>query len=70
MQKGYLTLVGFLLLAVGLVGLILQMVGLKLSILFFLEYLPPLGKFLIQLLMIFGGVVLMYLSKLETDGEQ
>jgi hypothetical protein len=67
MKGGRWTLIGFILLALGLVSLILSMVGLKLDFLFFLNALPPGGQLLAQVIMIFGGVILMYWSRVDEE---
>lgn len=67
MKGGRWTLIGFILLALGLVSLILSMVGLKLDFLFFVNALPPAGRLLVQIIMIFGGVILMYWSRVDEE---
>lgn len=67
MKGGLWTLIGFLLLALGVVSLILAMVGLQLDLLFFINALPPLGRLVTQLIMIFGGVVVMYWSVVDDE---
>ena len=69
MKKGYWTVIGFLLLLFGFLSLLLSLVGLELTFMKGLNVLGSMGKFLTQLLMIFGGVVVMYLSRLEVDPE-
>jgi vacuolar-type H+-ATPase subunit I/STV1 len=69
MKKGYWTVIGYIMLLFGFLSLLLSMVGLELTFMKGLNVLGSMGKFLVQLLMIFGGVVVMYLSRLEVDPE-
>lgn len=69
MKSGYWTLFGFLLLVLGFLSFILSMVGLKLDPLFLVNALPPLGRLVAQLVMMFGGVIIMYISRMEDEEE-
>lgn len=69
MKKGYWTVIGYIMLLFGFLSLLLSMLGLELTFMKGLNVLGSMGKFLVQLLMIFGGVVVMYLSRLEVDPE-
>ena len=69
MKKGYWTVLGYALLLFGFLSLLLSMVGLELTFMKGLNVFGSMGKFVVQLLMIFGGVVVMYLSRLEVDPE-
>lgn len=63
-----LTVIGFILLFLGLVSLLLNFVGVDI---FFLTWLYELGvgiSIIVRLLMMVGGIVLIYLAR--TDWEQ
>lgn len=62
MKKGVLSVVGFLLLLFGLLSIILSLTGLQLSLLAWIDNLGGLLSMVIKVIMIFGGVVLMYLD--------
>lgn len=54
-------LLGFMLFLVGIVGILLDLVGLQFAFLLWMDQLGKLGSFLVKLVMLFGGIVLMYL---------
>jgi len=54
--------IGFILLAIGLSSIILNMNGLQLVFMSFMEDLPSMANLLINLSFIFGGAIIMYLS--------
>ncbi len=64
-MKTALTIIGFLLFAVGLLALILSLVGLKLSYLTWIDASSRGLGLVIRLIMIFGGVSLMYVGKMN-----
>jgi len=53
---------GFVLLAIGLSSIILNMNGLQLVFMSFMEDLPGMANLLINLSFVFGGAIIMYLS--------
>jgi len=66
-MKTTLTTLGFVLFAIGLLALILSLVGLKLS---YLTWIDGAGKgigLIVRLIMIFGGVSLMYVGKMNEE---
>lgn len=67
-NKALITLIGFLLFITGTLALCLSLVGLKLSFLQFIDQPGPTFGFVVRLIMIFGGVVLIVLSR--TDWRQ
>lgn len=67
MNKPIVTIIGFLLFLLGVLSIILSLVGLNLTILGFLNDIGTGFAFLIQLLMIMGGAIIMYLSKLKDE---
>lgn len=54
-------LLGFVLFLFGILGIILDLVGMQFSFLLWLDRLGSLVSFLIKLIMLFGGMVIMYL---------
>ncbi|NBB88252.1 MAG: hypothetical protein GVX96_00490 [Bacteroidetes bacterium] len=55
-------LIGFLLLAIGLISIVLNMTGLQLDFMSFMQYLSEGLGFLIYILMMISGGIIMYLS--------
>ena len=68
-NKGWLTLVGFLLAGTGILALVLSLVGVKLSFLTWIDAPGPLFGFIFRLLMIVSGVVIIYLTQTDFKGE-
>lgn len=67
MKKQYQSVLGFIILALGVISLVLSLVGLKLDFLSFL-YSRGIGfAFLIHIIMIFGGAIILYMSKLSYE---
>lgn len=60
-MKGIIILLGFMFFLLGILGIILDLVGLQFSFLIWLDGLGRLGSFLVKLIMLFGGLVVMYL---------
>lgn len=58
-----LTTLGFLLFIIGFVALVLSLVGIRLSMLVFLDSFGSLASFLIKLVMVVAGIVIIYVSK-------
>ncbi len=65
MHKGHLTLIGFILFMLGSLSLILSLVGLNLSIFSFMEKMPSVTGLLVKLFLIVGGMIIMYVSKMD-----
>ena len=61
------TTIGFILLMLGFLSLILKIVGVHLSFLFWLEDLGSLPATIVRLLMIFGGIIMIYMSRVDQD---
>jgi len=59
----FFIVLGFLLFLFGFIALILLLVGLQLSFLAFLDIPSRSFGFAMRLLMVFGGVVMMYISR-------
>lgn len=68
-NRGWITLVGFLLTGTGFLALALSMVGLKLSFLTWIDAPGPLVGFLLRLIMIVSGIVIIYLAQTDFKGE-
>ncbi len=69
-NKGWLTLVGFLLAGTGFLALVLSLVGVKLSFLTWIDAPGPLFGFVMRLLMILVGIVIIYLTQTDFEGEE
>jgi hypothetical protein len=69
MKKGYLTIIGFLLFFAGFMAIVLSLVGLQLT---FLSWIQSLGAgigIIIKLIMLFGGLIIMYISKMPPEDQ-
>jgi len=69
MNKTTLTIIGFLLLMLGVISLVLTLVGVQLS---YLLWIDAMGKgigFVLRLIMVLTGVVMIVLSRGRFDGE-
>ncbi len=64
-MKSFLQILGFLLFVLGFVSIVLSMVGLKFSFLAWIDYLGRTPAFLVKIAMTFGGVILMYLLRID-----
>lgn len=62
MKKTIWVTTGFILFTIGFTALILSLVGIKLSYLTWIDASSALVGFMIRILMIVGGVVIVYLS--------
>ena len=62
MKKTIWVTAGFLLFIIGFIALVLSLVGAKLSYLTWIDAPGPLFGFLLRILMIVGGVVIVYMS--------
>ena len=67
MKSGYLTLLGFVMLIVGFLSIVFSMIGLQFTFLRFVTDLGPGIALAIQIVLLFGGMVLMYLSRMPAD---
>ena len=56
-------ILGFLLFLFGFIALVLMLVGLQISFLAFIDYWGRTPGLVIRLLMVFGGVVIVYLAR-------
>jgi uncharacterized membrane protein len=62
-----LSIIGFILLMIGFLSLVMKMVGVHFSFLFWLENLGGLTAGLIRILMILVGFLLIYVSRTQMD---
>lgn len=64
-RRSLLTIIGFLLFFFGFLSMILYLFagGLKISFLSFIDHFGTVPAFIIRLFMIFGGMVLFYVSR-------
>lgn len=67
-NKALWTTVGFLLILIGFLALAMSMVGLKFAFLQWMDLLGGLGSFITKLVMVLGGFVLVYMA--QTDLSQ
>lgn len=65
MNRGIWTLIGFLLFFTGVLALILMLVQLKLSFLAWMDEPSKTVGLILRLIMIFGGGIIMYWSKMD-----
>lgn len=69
-NRGLYTLVGFLLAGVGFLALVLSVVGAKLSFLIWIDNFGPLTGFIIRILMIFFGIIIIYIAQTDFKKKQ
>ncbi len=69
MKKNIFTIIGFLLFLFGLSALVLSLVGVKFSFLLFIDKGGAGLGFIIRLLMIFGGIIITWVSKTNWAAE-
>ena len=67
MTKPLLTALGFILAGSGLLSLVYQIIGLKLSWLVWIDNFGGLIGLAIRLAFIFGGIVLIYVTRTDMD---
>jgi len=68
-NKSFWTLIGFLLAGSGFLALMLSLVGVQLAWLAWLRAFGGAAAFLVHLLLIIGGIVLIYLMQTDFKGE-
>ncbi|MDX1684686.1 MAG: hypothetical protein R3275_05570 [Saprospiraceae bacterium] len=67
MKRAILTGLGFVMSGVGILSLVYKMIGLQLSYLVWIDSFGALTGLILRLVMIFGGVIIVYLSRTEMD---
>lgn len=68
-MKGILSLVGFLMFSTGIVGLVLSLVGVRLSVLSFIESANPMLGFLFKLFLCVAGIILVIVARTDWKKE-
>lgn len=69
-NKGYYTLLGFLLFIIGISAIVLQVVGVQWAFLSFLERIGRLFAFVVKVLMAMAGVVIIVLARTDWERER
>ncbi len=66
-KRSFFTLLGFLLFLFGFLSMIFLLFagGLRFSFLSFIDAMGPVVGFVIRLIMIFGGIIMLYWSRVE-----
>jgi len=67
MNKGIVTTIGYVLFAIGFLSILFSLVGLELTILKWLSSFGRTTALIVKLLMLFGGLIIMYISKLPPE---
>lgn len=67
-NRGWITLVGFLLAGLGFLALILSLVGLNFTFLTWIDKPGHLFGFIARLVMIIAGVIIIYIAQTSFDG--
>lgn len=68
--RSLLTIIGFILMTIGVLGIVLSLVGVKLAYLMWLENIGSLVAFVSKLTMIIVGAVLMVAARSDFSGEK
>ncbi len=69
-NKGYFTLLGFLLFIVGISAIVLQVVGVQWAFLSFLERIDRLFAFVVKVLMVMAGIIIIVLARTDWEREK
>ncbi len=69
MKRNIATLIGFLLFLMGFLSLVLSLVGLKLDVLGFLYKVGPGFAMLVHILLMVGGLAVLYVSRVGIESE-
>lgn len=70
MNRVTFTIIGYLLLLIGMISIILGFIGLSFKPLLILDRaLGPLGSFIFKMVLIFGGMIMFYMSRMPPDEE-
>jgi len=70
LKKDLYTTVGFLLMAIGLTSIVLNIVGVEWVLLKWMNKLSGITSFLIKLIMILAGFIIIYLNRADWKDEQ
>ena len=68
-MKGIITLIGFLVFLTGMTALVLNLVGVKLAFLTFLDEPNAMFGFVVRLSMVFGGIIIIVLAQTDWKKE-
>jgi len=69
MNRPVWTIIGFVMFAIGILSVILALVGLKFTFLNFI-YNHGLFTLIIQLFLLFGGMIILYVSRTSEEEEE
>ncbi len=69
MKQPILSIVGFSMFAIGILSVILSLVGLKFTFLNFI-YNHGVITIIIQLIMLFGGMIVLYVARTSNDNDE
>ncbi|MDF1698915.1 MAG: hypothetical protein P1U56_23880 [Saprospiraceae bacterium] len=67
MNKGFVTALGYIFFALGFLSLLLTIVGLQLTPLKWLSFFGDGVALIIKLILLFGGLIIMYISKMPPE---
>ena len=67
MNKGVITTIGYVMFALGFLSILFSMVGLQLTILKWLSSFGSVTALVIKLILLFGGMIIMYISKMPPE---
>lgn len=70
LKKDLYTTVGFLLMAIGLTSIVLNIVGVEWVLLKWMNKLSGITSFLIKLIMILAGFIIIYLNRADWKNDQ
>lgn len=63
MKRNIIVVLGFSLFLIGVISVVLNLVGLELQMLSFLESFGRTAGLIVKIIMIFGGMILFYISR-------
>ena len=67
MNKGFITAFGYVIFSLGFLSILLTLVGLQLTPLKWLSNLGTGFSLVIKLVLLFGGLIIMYISKMPPE---
>ena len=70
MNKGIVTALGYILFLMGFMSILLTIVGLQLTPLKWISSLGPGMGIIVKLIMLFGGLIIMYISKMPPEEDE
>lgn len=68
-NKQWITLIGFILFAIGFLSIVLSIVGLNFSFLSFIEKPGKTFAFVVKLILLFAGFIMFYLGRMDNSVE-